>query len=121
LAVAIGLGAWEIGTLAAAAIAALFFASPAGQRATKEAVEEVGEALDRSRTGTDAPPIPVVDCPPVAKECPACPPPPAPRIDRVPPSRQHWPCEGDHMHTFEYHQNPVTCQCFLKEAEVICL
>jgi len=45
-------------------------------------------------------------------ECPPCPTPPGPEIDRVPPSAPHWPCPGDHWHYFEYNQNPMTCQCF---------
>lgn len=55
------------------------------------------------------------------KVCPPCPAPPPPRIDRVPPSRPHFPCPGDHRHVFVYDQNPVTCQCFLREKSVECL
>jgi hypothetical protein len=44
--------------------------------------------------------------------CPPCPAPPGPDIDRVPPSRPHFPCPGDHWHYYEYNQNPVTCQCY---------
>ena len=60
------------------------------------------------------------------KECPPCPEPPPPtyRIDFVPPSRPHGDCPGDHIHiiTYEYNQNPKTCQCFLRSRErVICL
>ena len=56
-----------------------------------------------------------------SSKCPPCPPPPPPRIDRVPPSRPHWPCTGDHMHVFVMDQNPNTCACFPREAEVQCL
>ncbi len=47
-----------------------------------------------------------------ARPCPPCPAPPSPQIDRVPPSRPHFPCPGDHWHYYVYNQNPVTCQCF---------
>lgn len=52
--------------------------------------------------------------------CPPCPPPPPPRIDRVPPSKRHFPCPGDHAHTFRYNQNPETCECFLQKGPIIC-
>lgn len=71
-----------------------------------------------------APPIPIPMDPPAPeadKKCPPCPPPPPSRIDRVPPSASHYPCPGDHMHTFKYNQNPKTCQCFPGKDEVICL
>jgi hypothetical protein len=35
-------------------------------------------------------------------------------IHRVPPSRPHWPCPGDHIHWFMRMQNPNNCQCFWK-------
>jgi hypothetical protein len=44
--------------------------------------------------------------------CPPCPSPPPPDIDRVPPSRPHAPCPGDHWHYYEYNQNPTTCVCY---------
>jgi RHS repeat-associated protein len=47
-----------------------------------------------------------------ARPCPPCPNPPPPEIDRVPPSRPHFPCPGDHWHYYEYNQNPVTCKCY---------
>ncbi len=47
-----------------------------------------------------------------ARPCPPCPSPPSPEIDRVPPSRRHFPCPGDHWHFYVYNQNPVSCQCF---------
>ncbi|WPB73038.1 RHS repeat-associated core domain-containing protein [Archangium violaceum] len=56
-----------------------------------------------------------------ARVCPPCPSPPPPRVDKVPPSRPHFPCPGDHMHTFTYRQNPQTCQCFLGKDQVVCL
>jgi hypothetical protein len=122
MAVAIGFGIYEIGTLAVLALGAVFFASPAGQQATKSAVREISDALDTPNEQTDAPPTTTTDCPPTTQtKCPPCPPPPAPRIDRVPPSRPHWPCPGDHMHVFEMNQNPITCQCFPRESEVVCL
>lgn len=122
MAVAIGFGVYEIATLGALAIGALFFASPTGQQATKEAVRKVADALDRPSDSTLAPPTTVTVCPPTTQpRCPPCPPPPPPRIDRVPPSRPHWPCLGDHMHVFEMNQNPTTCACFPREKEVVCL
>jgi RHS repeat-associated protein len=45
---------------------------------------------------------------------------PPSRIDRVPPSRPHHPCPGDHKHVYYYNQNPHTCQCFVAE-RVVCL
>src|SRR4051812_48750432 len=122
MAIAIGVGAYELATLAALAIGALFFASPAGQQATKDTVEGISKALEESNESADAPPTTITDCPTdTASKCPPCPPPPPPRVDRVPPSRPHWPCPGDHMHVFEMNQNPVTCVCYPKEKEVICL
>jgi len=54
--------------------------------------------------------------------CPACPAPPPPRIDRVPPSRPHYPCPGDHWSYFEYHQAPYpTCTCRLVQRFGGCL
>lgn len=61
------------------------------------------------------------------KKCPACPPPtqqPGSRLDCVPPSRPHYPCKGNHLHSwvFVMHQNPKTCQCHeKKEEKVTCL
>ena len=58
------------------------------------------------------------------KECPACPPPtqkPGSRLDCVPPSRPHYPCKGNHLHSwvFVMHQNPITCQCYEKKEETV--
>lgn len=50
---------------------------------------------------------------PRARPCPPCPANPPPEIDRVPPSRPHFPCPGDHWHYQRYNQNPATCKCFL--------
>ena len=54
------------------------------------------------------------------KKCPACPPPTqesGSRLDCVPPSRPHYPCKGNHLHSwvFVMHQNPITCQCYEKK------
>jgi RHS repeat-associated protein len=65
------------------------------------------------------PPYPFNHCQ-VGNECPPCPPPPPPRLDKVPPSRPHYPCPGDHLHTFVVNQNPKTCQCYVKAGPVIC-
>jgi len=51
------------------------------------------------------------------KPCPPCNPPVGTvgyEIHRVPHSRLHWPCPGDHVHWFERHQNSYNCQCFWK-------
>ena len=58
------------------------------------------------------------------KKCPACPPPtqkPGSRLDCVPPSRPHYPCKGNHLHSwvFVMHQNPITCQCYEKKEETV--
>jgi RHS repeat-associated protein len=52
-------------------------------------------------------------------KCPPCPPPPSDppqpsRTDLVPPSKPHFPCPGNHTHTYSWkqNQNPITCQCF---------
>ncbi len=52
--------------------------------------------------------------------CPPCPPPPPDRLDKVPPGRPHFPCTGDHTHTFVMNQNPKTCQCSANYGPVIC-
>ena len=52
--------------------------------------------------------------------CPPCPPAPPSRIDWVPPSRPHYPCPGSHAHTYVMDQAP-DCQCFPREAQVVCL
>lgn len=55
------------------------------------------------------------DCP--KKPCPPCVPPVgtvAYEIHRVPPSKPHFPCAGDHVHWFMRMQNPNNCQCFWK-------
>jgi hypothetical protein len=54
--------------------------------------------------------------------CPACPDPPPPRIDRVPPSKPHYPCTGDHWSYFEYHQASYPqCTCRLVQRFGGCL
>ena len=50
--------------------------------------------------------------------CPSCGPDPASRMDT---GHSHWPCAGDHIHTFVWNQNPSTCQCFQGKGPVICL
>jgi hypothetical protein len=129
MAVAAGIGLGELALLAAAAIAAIWTASPQGQKATREAVKEVSDGLSRESDTTDV--APTTDC--NKKECDPCPwnfcqdnypPPPPPRVDRVPPSTPHFPCPGDHVHTYWYqlNQNPETCQCFCNmQEDVKCL
>jgi hypothetical protein len=52
--------------------------------------------------------------------CPSCPSPPPP-TSRVDTSHPHYPCPGAHRHnfTYEYNQDPKTCQCFLRTRETI--
>ena len=53
-----------------------------------------------------------------AGDCPPCPDPP-PGYSRYDTSHTHFPCPGGHTHvyTYEYNQNPDTCECFLKLVE----
>lgn len=124
----VGIGIVELAALAAAAIAVIL-ASPQGQKAVQQTAEHVIEQLDKLRE-TDAsqekakdiaPPTTIESCPTRAKECDPCPPPPPPRVDRVPPSRPHFPCAGDHWHYYVYNQNPTTCECFLRQEFGGCL
>ena len=121
MAILLGLGIAELAALAAAAVATVILASPAGQRATRDLANEIGRALSRDRTIDVAPPI--EKC---CQPCPACPacPPILPRTDIVPPSKPHWPCTGSHTHVYanEQGQDPKTCKCFCtkKEIDVIC-
>jgi RHS repeat-associated protein len=57
---------------------------------------------------------------PVDKECDPCPAPP-PGHSRTDTTHPHWPCPGAHVHhiSFEYNQNPDTCECFLKKVETV--
>lgn len=66
-----------------------------------------------ARCNSKPKPLPV-PLPWPTRPCPPCPTPPPPQIHRVPPSRPHFPCPGDHFHYFFYNQNPVTCQCYLQ-------
>ena len=66
-------------------------------------------------------PRPIPAPPPDRKVCDPCPEPPPPVIHRVPPSRPHGECPGDHEHYFEYHQGPPPeCICRLVK-ETRCL
>ncbi len=123
----ISIPAYAIYLVAAAAIAAMWSVSPAGQQAAKDMGKGISKALETSDSETDAPPTTVTQDCPKEKKCPECPEPPAPpppRLDRVPPSRPHKPCPGDHLHVFRYevNQDPETCKCWnnLKE-DVQCL
>lgn len=89
------------------------------------AIDAVGDSADED---TDAPAVPDArQCETCGEdqECPPCVPPvgtvEVERIDRVPPSRAHFPCPGDHAHTRVRRQNPRTCQCFWNKGQVICL
>jgi len=128
MAVAIGIGVWEAAALAAALVAALWAASPQGQQATKQAVKEVSDSLSQDSDTVDVAPT-TTDCRKECDPCPwnFCPPPPPPRVDRVPPrglSTPHFPCPGDHVHTYWYqlNQNPKTCDCFCNlQEDVKCI
>jgi RHS repeat-associated protein len=77
------------------------------------------ELLDSAAEDRDpeSPPAPFEDC----KVCPPCKGPlPPPRFHKVPPSKKHYPCPGDHIHTFIWRQNPKTCDCYINK-QVICL
>ena len=56
--------------------------------------------------------------------CPPCPPCPRGgiRVDRVPPSRPHWPCTCDHTHKWWYvlNQEPwPSCRCHCNRVEYV--
>jgi RHS repeat-associated protein len=64
----------------------------------------------------------VAECKDWQKGCPPCPAPPPPEIDKVPPSRPHFPCKGDHWHYWVYNQEPPpTCTCHRKRMFGGCL
>ena len=46
---------------------------------------------------------------------------PGKRLDCIPPSRPHYPCKGNHLHSWVFvtHQNPITCQCYEKKEETV--
>lgn len=63
-----------------------------------------------------------------AAPCEPCPPCPVPvgtlgyRHDKVPPSKPHAPCPGDHLNMYICQQNPNNCQCFWKRIKApICM
>jgi RHS repeat-associated protein len=57
-------------------------------------------------------PVPGNPCVVQREGCPPCRPAPPPEIHRVPPSRPHGGCPGDHWHYFEVHQSPPPeCRC----------
>src|SRR5579884_2992768 len=117
--------AYLIYLAAAAAVAAIWSASPAGQKAAQDTGKAISKALEKSDSDTDAPPTTTTQDCPDEKKCPECPPPPnappPPRLDKVPPSRPHKPCPGDHLHTywFETNQDPKTCKCFYNLREKV--
>jgi len=63
------------------------------------------------------PPPPSDQCFDQNPKCPPCPQAPDPEYHYDHP---HYPC-NDHWHYFEYHQNPNTCQCYLKREFGGCL
>jgi type VI secretion system secreted protein VgrG len=99
--------------------------------AVKETVDAIDQALDeREKTGTrdiTADRTCERTCP-HERKCPPCVPPVGTirveRVDRVPPSRPHAPCPGDHAHLVQRNQAPYpNCKCFWNKArpDVICL
>lgn len=84
--------------LAAAAVAALFAASPQGQKATKEVVKRIAEELETpSPTLDTAPPTPIEPCP---EQPPARPPktePPKPPIPWIPWKPERGKTHPDHF------------------------
>lgn len=101
--------------------------------AAKEIAEEIDEALDErereassSTADTAKDKVCVNNC--SEEECPPCVPPAGTirveRVDRVPPSRRHAPCPGDHAHLVQRNQAPYpNCRCFWNKArpDVVCL
>ena len=60
-------------------------------------------------------PKPTAPCVVQREGCPPCRPAPPPEIHRVPPSRPHGGCPGDHWHYFTVHQAPApSCKCSTK-------
>jgi RHS repeat-associated protein len=63
-------------------------------------------------------------CKTVDTTCPPCPPPPAggSRYDISPPSAKHYPCPGDHLHTWYWVMNQIpwpNCTCFPQRKETV--
>lgn len=64
----------------------------------------------------------LVRCQCSKKKCPPC---PQPWVQfegwhKVPPSRPHKPCPGNHWHFRIKLQNPKTCQCFWGKKQTVC-
>ncbi|WP_176014687.1 hypothetical protein [Victivallis sp. Marseille-Q1083] len=100
----------EAGMLSPQAIAAMAATLAAAQQA-----QNIQPISTSKPISISLPASPPPSCPD-KKKCPPCPPPRPPeiRIDKVPPSRAHWPHPSTHMHVIVYkmNQNPKTCQCF---------
>jgi len=99
----ISIPAYGLYLLAAAAVVAIWGASPAGQQASKDLAKEVSKALEKSDSDTDAPPTTTTrDCS-KKRECPDCPPPPPP----PPPPGAPVPPPAPPRHTFRL--RGITC------------
>ncbi len=93
---------------------------------TIEAVDKTLEKRDQEKAGDNAADNTCIKgC---SRKCPPCVPPVGTirveRIDRVPPSRPHAPCSGDHAHLVQRNQAPYPgCRCFWNKARlnVYCL
>jgi hypothetical protein len=102
MAVAIGLGAYELAMLAAAGITALYLASPPGREATEEAARKTAEALEKATEGLkrkqnqpDPKPVPPIvdplpptctkECEKEKEKCPVCGRGPNPTPGLIPP------------------------------------
>lgn len=82
-----------------------------------EAIDAIDEALENEE-GSAAETCKTVCS---TRACPPCVPPAGTirveRIDRVPPSRPHAPCPGDHAHLVQRNQAPYpNCRCFWNKA-----
>jgi hypothetical protein len=70
-------GIYELGSLAAAAISALFLVSPQGQKASKETADALDRLLQKKKEPDEdpkgpIPPVCVQKCPEEPKKCPVC-------------------------------------------------
>jgi hypothetical protein len=120
MAIAIGAGA-AIGLAEVIEIIATAIGVTAVAGGAAYSLSKASSTVDAAPTTTDCKDKPCDPCPP--NFCQPDPPEPQ-RIDRVPPSTPHYPCPGDHMHTYwwDVNQNPKTCKCFCNKRErVDCL
>jgi len=110
----------------AAAVAAGFIVRNALKAGVRNmATMVIDKALEKEEATDDTCPVTAIqDC---SRPCSPCDPPAGTiaveRVDRVPPSIAHFPCEADHAHLVQMNQHPKTCVCFWNKAkpDVFCL